>query len=203
MPINQKYNLLFIHIPKNAGTTIENIFSMYSNPSSLWSGSELVLDEGNFAPQHLNYSLLNKYFTDVDFSKMIKFTFVRNPYSRAISLFNWNLKRSYYKPKFDNKFTNREFSNFLKEFVSKQDSSHKLPQSFYFDCEYDFVGRVENFKEDFTNFLAKYNIPIKYKGQHDNKTNSNQILDKLSLENIDLINKLYEEDFKRFNYDMK
>jgi len=133
---------------------------------------------------------------------MIKFTFVRNPYNRAISVFNWNLKSSYYKPKFDNKFTNREFENFLKEFISKQDSSHKLPQSFYFDCDYDFVGRVENFKEDFTSFLSKYNIPIKYKGQHDNKTNSNQILNNLSTKNINLINMLYEEDFKRFNYDM-
>lgn len=203
MPINQKHNLLFIHIPKNAGTTIENIFSMYNNPSSLWSGSELVLNEGNFAPQHLNYTLLTKVYPEVNFDSMIKFTFVRNPYNRVISVFNWNLKYGWYTPKFDKKFTNKEFNNFLKEFVSKQDSSHKLPQSFYFDCEYDFVGRVENFKEDFTNFLTKYNIPIKYKGQHDNKTNSNQILNKLSLENIDLINKLYEEDFKRFNYDMK
>ena len=203
MPINQKHNLLFIHIPKNAGTTIENIFSMYGNENSIWQGKENNINGIKFAPQHLNYTLLTKTYPHINFNSMIKFTFVRNPYNRVVSLFNWNLKHKYYTPKFDNKFTNKEFNNFLKTFISKQDSSHKLPQNFYFDCDYDFVGRVENFKEDFSRFLKIYNIPIVYKGEHFNKTNSNQILNNLSLENINLINKLYEEDFLRFNYNMK
>lgn len=202
MPINQKYNLLFIHIPKNAGTTIEKIFSMYENPNSLWVGSELNLNEGKFAPQHLNYALLTKTYPKINFDSMIKFTFVRNPYSRAISLFNWNLKHGYYKPKFNNKFTNIEFNHFLTTFISKLNSSHKLPQSFYFDCEYDFVGRVENFKEDFSKFLNTYNIPIVYKGEHFNKTNSSELINNLSRENIDVINDLYREDFENFNYKM-
>ena len=80
MPHNGK-DIIFIHIPKNAGTSIEEALNLTEMRSSVEFPS----------PQHLIPSEVKK---KVDFwDRAFKFTVVRDPYTRAESEFMWRLVR--------------------------------------------------------------------------------------------------------------
>ena len=78
-----------------------------------------------------------------------------------------------------------------------------MNQSYYLDCEYDFIGRVENFDEDFSNFISKH-TDLTYTPRKVNvsKESTSELFKTLSRENIDLINELYKEDFDNLGYKM-
>ena len=94
---NDKINLLFIHIPKTGGTSLENYFSKkYNiplNEKSLYTIDDLVFTDeyinkyNHISYQHLSIMTIIKNSADlkINFNSLNCITIVRNPYTRIIS----------------------------------------------------------------------------------------------------------------------
>ena len=90
MPISKKYRSIFIHIPKNAGESIEKTLGMYrGNPEeTLWG----VVDN-RIVLQHLSAERLrDNYIDEFTWKEYLKFSVVRNPWSKAVSEYHWYLR---------------------------------------------------------------------------------------------------------------
>ncbi len=147
-------NSLFIHIPKTAGQSIEQCFLQFLNIP--WEYRHTLLLRPNHDPakgppilahltakEYLSYG----YISPQEFTKYFKFSFVRNPWERLVSEYNW---RGHY-----NKYT---FKYWLKKAFPKPGWTdvwrHVMPQYEYlFDadktCLVDFIGRFERLEHDF------------------------------------------------------
>jgi hypothetical protein len=94
---NENINVLFIHIPKTGGTSVDNYFSFkYNiklNMNSLHVttlNKKIIINKNTIfynSPQHLSYQMImkNKDFFKIDTNNLNIFTIVRNPYERIIS----------------------------------------------------------------------------------------------------------------------
>lgn len=148
--INHKHKLIFIHIPRTGGTSIEK--AILNNRSGWW---------GIHAPsKHLNASIAKKIYQPY-WGDYFKFSFVRNPWDRMVSLLKYGkfygvelgvegellidkYLKKFNKVEYDTRFFNlKQFENFKQK-----------PQSVYMNIlgeEMDFIGRFENLQEDFNN----------------------------------------------------
>lgn len=100
MPISSDFKTIFVHIPKNAGTSIEKYLGMghidqlYSHhpikdttlsyEKYKFSAAELFHVE-NICPQHLDAKSLQKIINPNIFDSFYKFAVIGNPYNRMIS----------------------------------------------------------------------------------------------------------------------
>lgn len=100
MPISYEFNTIFVHIPKNAGTSIEKYLGMGSQvhlyaekplketaikyDPKAFLRSELYEVE-NVPPQHLTLAQLQKIIPSDIFSSFYKFSVIRNPFDRLVS----------------------------------------------------------------------------------------------------------------------
>lgn len=174
MPIHHKYKILFIHIPKTGGSSIETFFNM-TKIENLYYGNEIgELDGVRYALQHMTafhlkyLDLASKYFDDY-----FKFAFVRNPYERVLSEYFGQDKRT--RVDFDLDLYKKWFD----ETHSIIDTDHKLPQyEFVYDKEgrqlVDFIGRFETIKDDFGKILSQIdyhdlNASLPYVNNSNNK----------------------------------
>ena len=87
MMISKDKKCIFIHIPKTAGTSIEKMIQGEKYIKG-WSSHQKI----------------NEYKDDDKFHEYFKFSFVRNPYERILSVFNYyknrgNNKDLIYQPK--------------------------------------------------------------------------------------------------------
>lgn len=95
MPVSHKYKALFFHIPKTAGTSIEQMLEIdFRNPEkrdNLYSANPINAYQ-HFLPKDVR-NTLNNYIgadaTDNIFNTYTKFTVIRNPYERTISSFHY------------------------------------------------------------------------------------------------------------------
>jgi len=159
------YKTIFIHLPKNAGQSIEHVFLNLLNLT--WKTRAPLLLRPNDVPElgppalaHLKaheYVLYN-YLTQEQFNTYFKFTFVRNPWDRMISIY----KYLGYSKKY-------EFNHFLKGVFLKEQWADNYwfvgPQSeFLYDnnseLKVDFIGRFENLQNDFNQICREIGMPI-------------------------------------------
>jgi hypothetical protein len=193
--------LEFIHIPKNAGTTIENI------------ANEKNIKWGRMKPSHKDYVHTNdspncsywhvppKYFSTSSHYATDKdgtFCIVRNPYERMVSEYKYRNPSSK-DPKHMNDWI---IQHLTPEYTEQGDfNCHFLPQ---YNYVYDNLGsklcdnvlRFENLSEDFNNLTSKYNIDLKLDDDRkDNKSNNNLSIDDLNEETKYLIKTIYHNDF--------
>lgn len=92
MPISSQFKVIFIHIPKCAGTSIEKFLGM-ATPKQFFSYrpiKELNIPAYNAdtlerRPQHLTALQLRNILPTNIFNDYYKFTVVRNPYQRLLS----------------------------------------------------------------------------------------------------------------------
>lgn len=200
MPINRKHNITFIHIPKTGGSTVEHLMDM-NNEDSLWfvdgkleHGRSVVIDGVMYAPQHFTWDIISKEYPKF-YENSIKFTFVRNPYTRLLSEYFWLHKKiKIFDPEL--------FDVWVKDFLSNIDNDHKLPQHRFIPENIDFIGKTENLTQDLQNLIKKYNLPFTYNGDIIGNTSHNKekLIHELKSDSIDLINDVYNDDFIKFNY---
>jgi hypothetical protein len=206
---NDDINLLFIHIPKTGGTSVEKYFSKkYNIP--LNKKSLYVIDPDKFKKthnlninsslQHIIYEKIIKYkkYFKIDTNEMKILSIVRNPYDRIISdLFHYKY--------IDLKSSKKEVFEAIKNHIINNKDNHAIPQFLFVTDEnrklIDNIQilRTESLNDDmyklgYTDFNNHDN---KRADKKDSKINYKKFLNKLS---IRLINNYYHNDFVLFNY---
>lgn len=209
--INRDLRFVFIHIPKNAGTSIEYaLFSTFKSEYNLEERAHKKMNNGkpNYkglsflvggefyrmfgarkraAPQH---RLLHEYKNVEGF---FSFAFVRNPWARALSLYKYGLGRGFF-----NKSVT--FEEFLREFPHPQwlDRYHDKKQIEYVR-NVNFVGKVENLQEDFNTVSQVLSIkPVDI--PRTNITSQEHYSKSYNATTRDLVAKLFFQDIEKFDY---
>jgi hypothetical protein len=212
---NQK--IIFIHIPRCGGTSIEqNLwykeFGKYfsfneTNERNLLQGfvdkySNQYQSDGL---QHLTAYNIKKIYPE-EFKKFYKFTFIRNPFSRAVSLYLEIMKYRKDLRDFLLIFRDSSFKNFLK-LIRVQNHTHWMPMWKFFETkQVDFIGKFENYNFDLDTLGKKKEINF----INENFSGNTNFSEKNSYEafyedgeNIDLVKKIYAKDLEYFGYNLE
>ena len=200
MPYYKDIELLFIHIPKTGGTSLENYLKK-TYKETLFSGyGNNILPEDDLQKnslQHQTYSTIYKYrdILEVDFNSNLKvITIVRDPYDRIISdLFFFELIKK------DN--TCETVYNIIKDYLYKDCyDNHNIPQyKFITNSNEELIENIKIFRtETLTQDIHNYGF-TDYIGTKSNIIHSNY----LNNDSIQLINIFYKKDFELFNYTFK
>ena len=193
MPLYKQLNLLFIHIPKNGGTTIENFLNRKNKGVDLWMYKNKL--DLNHSEQHCTYKEIEeKNFISKDYSL---FTIIRHPVDRVVSEFNW-LSRVR-----KNKYT--DFNKFLDEFLNKENfknfDNHNLSNLDYLlNKDNEIPENIRIFK-----FFDKDNLSLflnddEIKKRHDNRTT--KIFNSVDEKQKSRIVEFYKDDIETFNFDI-
>ncbi|GAA4103166.1 sulfotransferase family protein [Zhongshania borealis] len=221
--ISDKYKCMFVHIPKVAGQSIEHFFLNHHNLS--WEERAPLILEYNPDPTkgperlaHLTASefLDCGYLSKSEFNNYYKFSFVRNPWARIVSEFNY---RNHHK--------NISFKEFItKSLPDKNNYSdayrHVMPQyNFLHDDKgnllVDFIGRFENLQDDFDfigrqlgfnrtllphiNSSKKYSLKDRLNIFKNTKTEKrNHYTEYYDLETRKIVENMYSKDIETFGY---
>ena len=175
--IIDQYKAIFIHIPKNAGTSIEKYFV---------NGSVRIQPE-----KHADIYEIKKKFKN-SYNNYRKFTIIRNPYDKMVS---WYF---YLKRNLGENHNVIEFNEWIKDpskFWHADDPiSFLKPQCKWIDDTVVLL-KFENLNKELNEFFNKeIDLPVTNKSNHEHYL---EYYDKTSL---DIIYDRYKEDFKKFNY---
>lgn len=194
--VNDKYRTIFIHIPKNAGTSIEE--SLFNTKI----GHKLCKQfEAHNPEKYKNYW---------------KFAIVRNPYDRLVSAFHFLKKGGFHSP---DKIWSENNIGHIKDFkhfiYSLKDTKfakrimrwqHFQSQSLYLEnlsgvIDIDHIGRFENLDHEFD--LIKRHLNLTHKNiKHSNSSERKDY--NFYYENDEMreiVRILYQNDFKNFDYE--
>jgi len=190
--------IIFIHIPKTAGSSIEHLLRDNDRFQLDFIGVRNGRSTHHYMGIELKLILKNMY------NKFYKFSFVRNPYDRLISEYFWcKIKGVGYKygKTFD------EFLNYVSDVVNNKKyyenifNDHFIPQySFLFYNKKLLVNNIFKY-EDIEKVIPmlKKKIKINTEIQHLNKSEKKDIT--LTEIQKNRIYELYKIDFQTFNYE--
>jgi len=217
MIINNTYKFIFVHIPKNAGTSLTKFFSQFTNWRDIEIGAtrygimcQKVYRERFGLGKHSTIKEIAKVVGEEVYKTYYKFAFVRNPYARTYSIYNF-LKKWDGLPTKWREIIN-QFSSFeefvLSGILKKEKGPDRLfmPQVFW--VEYgdtmgvDFIGKVEYLERDLEkllNFLDLSISDIEIPRLNVSTTSINE-QDFSNPKVIDFIYQNYRKDFETFNY---
>lgn len=214
MLISDEYQFVFIHIYKNAGTSVAAALANHSNLMFFFRNS--VLWKWSFAPvahylekyvqQDLtkamtgfpHHATMSQVLNSSTKETLANYTFiasVRHPYDHVLSLYNF----IYQNP---NHFLNKEvrnnsFAHFLDYFLP----SYFIQQADFIDWSDKLkrkILRVENINEDFFYLCDGLGLPYKKLSKRNVTKSTNQV--NLTQQDKKKIRNLYKEDFRRFSY---
>jgi len=165
--ISHPHRCIFVHIPKVAGQSVESFFLnllglQWDERAPLLLRPKTTADAQG-VPERLAHLTAEQYvkFKYIDnklFNQYFKFSFVRNPYARAVSLYKYMGFDSWCKfERFTSKELPKLFHSEKRFFVAPQ-YEYLFPEesSIEADCLVDFVGYFEEIDKDFSlvlNFL--------------------------------------------------
>jgi len=201
--ISHELKCIFIHIPRTGGSSIERKLV-----SKDWWQIE-------HKTKHLVASQAKRIYSEY-WNGYFKFSFVRDPYSRMLSMTTFDSMRELYYGKalpFNGILTDQHMNGYKKLFGNPVLIEHDYrfykreeieSEKHRDNCVYgnildepiDYIGRFETLEEDFNNIC---NI-IGAKGKELTKSQQKPHNHTLSLDAKIIINKIYEEDFLKFNY---
>jgi len=173
MPISHAENIIFIHIPKTGGGSIEKslgIFGEDNNGSLNPNLNILYGKKNNKLLQHLTISEI-KGIKNKEYKTYKKITFVRNPFDKLLSEYFWRIQR-YGKNKIDFKYflmeeaiprknkINTYVKNFYKDekIISSMDIHYMEQYKFLINnnnLDVDSIGKFEDFEIDFKKLFNK------------------------------------------------
>ena len=213
--ILDREKLIFIHIPKNAGTSIKKLLL---NEEELKNPDLLRYDDlnGNIWKHRTIYDI--KKDNNKEYNSYRKFAIIRNPYDRMVSWYSYmggyftnnDLLNTY---KFNSKTNDYEiietkrpsivgFKDFIKDELWIKGLEAKIPRlkgllknQFEWVDDTVTILKHENLNEDLNNFFNKeIELPLT------NNTNHLDILTYYDQETLDIVYDKYKKDFDKYNY---
>lgn len=221
--ISHQHRCIFIHIPKCAGTSIENTLGHHEGYKGTGVQDHRPLrwiEPVGFQPELLsNLSNLREYWrrfryrfksaknhrnkfivTPEQYDSYFKFSIVRNPWSR---IFSW------YKGAVRNDATKRMYGvtghpSFKEFFYQNVGTGYLRPQGYWLKSfegsyPYDFIGKFENLEEDFQKIchslgMERRSLPHKLPGSGEDYR---EFYDKKMIKKV---NEVYSEEIGTFGY---
>jgi chondroitin 4-sulfotransferase 11 len=192
--ISHELKCIFIHIPKCAGSSINQ---------------QLKLDSVGFSG-HSPASYHSEY------KNYFSFTFVRNPYDRVVSAYKYfrKLKEGHRWYKRNSIISNaanemdfNEFVNHIPDFMklmkreegSFQSGVHFQAYSYFLDSNIDYLARFENIQEDYAYILKKLQLP-RTNLRKINSTNNSDYRQLYMEDSKRAVYNIYQEDINKYNY---
>jgi hypothetical protein len=241
--INHNLKAIYIHVPKTGGLYVEHILMRYygfsrdysikcDNYGFVYSNNMFHFPSENrgVLKYYTNSKYINQKYqmTEKMWNEYTKFTFVRNPYTKIISAYEFlkDTSKNYNK----DDYNQIEFPSFL-EFIKIQ--TNGLDQRLYknnielycyhyyhtFITQYehllnnenqiqiDYIGKFENLNEDLIDILSKIGVtnPTKHLNEIRNDTKFNvskkkNVSNYIDEEMLYFINDYYNTDFETFGY---
>ena len=175
--IIEEHKTIFIHIPKNAGSSIEEYFA-----------------NGSFKIQPNKHADIHevKLKFKIIYDNYRKFTIIRNPYDKMVS---WYF---YLKRNLGENYNIIEFNKWIKDpakFWHADDPvSYLKPQFEWVDNTVEII-KFENINKELNNFFGEI-ISLSIT----NKSNRDHYLEHYNKESLNIVYERYKEDFEKFNY---
>ena len=196
--IIEEHKAIFIHIPKNAGSTVKN----------------LLVGDNLF--NKLKRPWRHRRHKDVNNKDYRKFAIVRNPYERMVSMYaylngfltgndllntyQWDNKSESYKIAETMKLNVDGFKEFVKDPTGEGWGDawrlRLLNKQCYWVDKTVTILKYENLEDELSEFFGE-----KIDLQIINKTIHDDFSVYYDEESLDIVYNRYKEDFKRFNYD--
>lgn len=205
--ICSKRNLIYIHIPKTAGTSIEKVlFPEYVYDES--PNREIIngWDTSHGWLNHLTFCEFKKILPNLNISQYSIFTTVRNPWDRLVSEFLWKSSTTTLNISFT-EFVSCLYTKKYKHIQSFYKSpiaflQHIKTQSSYLPDGNNInitIIKFENLKNEFTKFCLNQNLPVITipKTRTSNHLNYKEYYNQ---ETISMVEELYKVDINKFNY---
>lgn len=193
--------LKFIHITKTGGSSIEEI------------GKKNKIGWGKYHKEYKEYSQTYNWYHEIFTIKPIElklkydwFVSVRNPYTRILSQFHYDImKKRFIKPYEEKDYNKIRFNEHVRKKIANRSLTgfHYTEQYKYIDDSVNIhILKFENLKEDFENLMKKYNLNINL-DKHINKSIEMFSVYDFDESTIELIRMVYKKDFEFFKYSFK
>lgn len=215
MIVSNKYKFVFVHIPRTGGFSVDNAIVKHLGEKDFYTNQSInqfgVIASHSGHDYHLKLRKINELHKN-KYKNYYKFTFIRNPYERMVSLYSFFSQGNDHKPQND-------FESF-KDWVIKRNSiinptlrvetQNRWKGTSQFDyiidednnIGVDFVGRTENFVNDLTSVLEHLEIPIETI-PHENRSQHLHYSLYYDEETKEKVKKDYIKDLEMFNYDFE
>lgn len=205
--INFEKKIIYIHIPKTAGSYIQYILIRNYNAVSY---NFCAFHYRNTVFSYRDYPLVSYFSRDdvleaiglkyEDLASYKKFTFVRNPYFRFISGWEFLVEKRFIEENksFEELIENiDDYNGLIYNHLFVTQSQHMKGWNF------DEIGQFENIEDDLTCILKEFGFEIKHficrKNETKKKKDCSFYLNNDSF--VKFINCHFDEDFKQFGYE--
>jgi len=209
MLISRKHKFIFIHVPKNAGTSVQNALLNYSNYACRFQNTQLMYYFKKLVGNNYYLTTFGKHIPVSDLKSIIgkkwdnyrSFAVCRNPYDRLVSRYHYfkHVDGSYENRKF------KSFSSFKEHVMSLNDKTWNDLQTWYISSDgkigVDHLLRFESLEDDWKKLLKDLNMPpieLFTKNRSPRATNHMEYYDQ---EILDKVNQLFKYDFEMLGYD--
>ena len=193
--ISHKYKCIYVHIPKTGGTSIENALKDRTTPKTGGSShSKIIYYKNKFSSEYEHY---------------FKFSFVRNPWDRIVSGFNYFKSGGNGSIGDSNK--KKLFGDNFKKFVKNLDAYCKLKNPHFLLPQYEYIYidekseinklfRFEQIKNEFNILRETLNLEINnlYKTRISKHKHYTEYYDD---ETREIVAKKYAKDIEYFGYE--
>ncbi|MEX2514719.1 MAG: sulfotransferase family 2 domain-containing protein [Candidatus Paceibacterota bacterium] len=168
----EELGVIFISVFKNANTSINR---MFFDKLGLPYDPDDYQSIHRYKDEHLN--LTKREFLSINTENIFVFAFSRNPFTRLVSCYQnkihdeyyWNMHENYFGI-FYPKMPFVEFAEKVCMIPNWYADGHFTPQTYTIypngKDKVDYVGKVENFKEDIEPIINKFNLTPPPQNEH-------------------------------------
>ena len=206
MPLSVRKKFIFVHIPKNAGSTLTLLWHDHfqlNGRNSKWrrftSNFPIKEDENKLCVRgHDSAAWLKVKLGSDKFDEFYKFAFSRNPYSRAISAYEYLRQREEHKR--NKRVTNLEFEEFISDRAFRYSTQEKMVCDRDGRILVDDIFKVEQFDNLIGPLCKKLKITKPKTIQPANTSKRKPLEEYLSPKAVRIIQDTFAKDFEIFEY---
>ena len=206
MLVSEKHNFLFIHIYKNAGTSITSALSPFALSNGGWMAYKILkklnistpfFDPHPF-PSHIKAPDIIDILGREKFASLFSFAIIRNPWDWQVSLYKYMLKEEAH---FQHELV-KELGSF-EEYIKWRCKNDVTCQKDFIYSEnnellVNYVGRYENLESDFNKICDHIGISASLPRM--NVSNTKPYQEYYTEKTKDLVRQAYELDINTFDY---